>query len=62
MAFTVKSKNPDGSVSAATFGEFKAAMRLRDDLNSKRITAWLEDQNGQRIGFTKLSDDATSQR
>ena len=56
MTWYVKSRATDGKVTSTLMDDFKKAMELRREFETKGIYAWVEDVNGQLVGFSVISD------
>ncbi len=58
MTWVVKKEGPDGAITKTEVSDFDQAVRMRNDFLAENLKAWVEDENGQLVGFQLLDRGA----
>jgi hypothetical protein len=59
MAWHVKSKDEQGKVTSTLCHSWEEAIKLREESQIRGLpNTWIEDEYGQRVGFTEINPAA----
>jgi len=60
MVWHVKSKNEQGKITSTLCHDWNEAVKLRQERQVSGLpNTWIEDENGQRVGFQETKPAAT---